>query len=122
MVNGKLWTVDEDEYLKDCYSKPGGASTKLISRKLNRTEQAVTSRAAYLGLNRIPYYMTNDLTPREFDVYGLLLTDLTCQQIATELGVAKSTVMTHVKSIYAKNYVNSRKQLKEKHYESRIDS
>lgn len=117
----KLWTREEDNFLKDCYAEPGN-SIKFIATKLGRTERAVTGRAAYLHLIKTPYFMTNIMTPRELDVYNLLLQDLTYKQIAQELGVAVSTIVTHVKSIYGKHYVNSRKQLKEKHNESRINS
>ena len=121
MGNRKLWTKHEDEYLKECYRLPGN-SVKSIAAFLGRTEQAVTSRAAYLHLTKTPYYMTNIMTDRELDVCNLLLQDLTYEQIGKELGVAVSTIVTHVKSIYAKHYVNSRKQLKEKIYESKINT
>jgi DNA-binding CsgD family transcriptional regulator len=117
----KLWTREEDNFLKDCYAEPGN-SIKFIATKLGRTELAVTSRAAYLCLNKTSFYMTNLLTPRETDVFELLLTDLTLEQVAKKLSIARCTVETHAKSIYAKNYVHSRKQLKEKHNESRINS
>jgi len=121
MVNGRLWTKHEDDYLRECYRLPGN-SVKSIATFLGRTEYAVTSRVAYLHLTKTAYFMTNILTPREIDVCNLLIQDLTYSQIAQELGVAKSTIVTHAKSIYAKNYVNSRKQLKEKYNESRTNS
>lgn len=121
MIKGKLWTKHEDDFLKECYRLPGN-SIKYIATFLCRTEQAVTSRAAYLHLNKVPYYMTNILTPREIDVCTLLLQDLTYEQIGKELGIAKTTVVTHVKHIYQKHYVSSRKELKEKFYEGKINT
>lgn len=121
MAKRKLWTTAEDTFLRMCYAEPGN-SVKFISERLGRTEQAVTSRAAYLHLNKIPYYMTNMLTPREEEVYQLLLTELTDDEIAQKLRVTRRTVESHTQKIFEKNYVESRQELKEKFYEGKINT
>lgn len=121
MPAGKFWTIEEDNFLKMFYNRPS-SSIKDIAAYLNRTEQAVTSRAAYLRLKKVPYYMTNNLTPREQEVFALLLTDLSYKEIANQLDVKVSTVVTHAQMIFEKKYVHNRKELKEKHYEIKINS
>jgi LuxR family maltose regulon positive regulatory protein len=50
------------------------------------------------------------LSQRELDVLRLLTTDLTLEEIAQELFVARSTVRSHTKSIYGKLNVHSRRE------------
>jgi LuxR family transcriptional regulator, maltose regulon positive regulatory protein len=50
------------------------------------------------------------LTERELDVLGLLGRELTTQQVGRSLYVAPNTVKTHIKSIYRKLGVSSRKK------------
>jgi DNA-binding NarL/FixJ family response regulator len=49
-----------------------------------------------------------DFTPREMDVLRQVSGGLTLKQAARELGVAESTVRTHVKNLYSKLGVKSR--------------
>ena len=57
-------------------------------------------------------YMSNvDLTARERDVLELLLKGKTAGPIAEQLGVGRSTVTTHMKSIYIKIGVHSQQDL-----------
>lgn len=51
------------------------------------------------------------LTPREMDVFRLLLEGYTLQETANQLGVKYSTVNTHMTAIYKKLGVNSRAEL-----------
>ncbi len=50
------------------------------------------------------------LSEREIDVLRLLETDLTMEEIGQELFVARSTIRSHVKSIYSKLNVHSRRE------------
>ena len=50
----------------------------------------------------------HSLTPRERDVFNLLMEGKTLKQISECLGVKFSTVNTHYKSVYRKLNVNSR--------------
>ncbi len=51
------------------------------------------------------------LTPRELDVFRLLLEGYTLQETADQLGVKYSTVNTHMTAIYKKLGVKSRAEL-----------
>ena len=53
----------------------------------------------------------SDLTPREKDVYKLLITNSSIDDIAKKLCLTSSTVRTHRTSIYQKLLVNSRTEL-----------
>jgi LuxR family maltose regulon positive regulatory protein len=53
--------------------------------------------------------LDGELTERELDVLRLLVGELSTSQIAQNLYVSPSTVRTHVKSIYRKLGVSSRK-------------
>lgn len=54
---------------------------------------------------------TLGLTPRELDVFRLLLEGYTLQETANQLGVKYSTANTHMTAIYKKLDVNSRAEL-----------
>lgn len=54
---------------------------------------------------------TLGLTPREMDVFRLLLEGYTLQESADQLGVKYSTVNTHMTAIYKKLGVSSRAEL-----------
>ena len=51
------------------------------------------------------------LTPREVDVFRLLLEGYTLRETADQLGVKYSTANTHMTAIYKKLGVNSRAEL-----------
>lgn len=51
------------------------------------------------------------LTPREMDVFRLLVEGYTLQETANQLGVKYSTVNTHMTAIYKKLGVSSRAEL-----------
>ena len=53
----------------------------------------------------------NVLSPREYEVYKLLLLGLSYIDIARRLIVEKSTIFTHVFHIYSKLECNSRTEL-----------
>lgn len=53
----------------------------------------------------------NVLSPREYEVYKLLLLGLSYIEIARRLIVEKSTIFTHVLHIYSKLECNSRIEL-----------
>ena len=54
--------------------------------------------------------LDEELTERELAVLRLLVGELSAQQIAQSIYVAPSTVRTHIKSIYRKLGVSSRKE------------
>jgi DNA-binding CsgD family transcriptional regulator len=76
------------EQLKKQFGKPGGRASP------------VTEGEQTLGL-----------TPRELDVFRLLLEGYTLQETANQLGVKYSTANTHMTAIYKKLGVNSRAEL-----------
>lgn len=51
------------------------------------------------------------LTPREYDLYLLLLEGFTLKECAKQLSIKYSTANTHMTSIYKKLGVNSRAEL-----------
>ncbi|MFK0241670.1 LuxR C-terminal-related transcriptional regulator [Microbacterium sp. NPDC090281] len=53
--------------------------------------------------------LTGVLTPRESEVFAYLRTTMTAEEISTRLGVAYPTVKTHIRSIYRKLGVTSRR-------------
>jgi len=60
--------------------------------------------------------LNGKLTERELDVLRLLVGDLSTRQMARGLYLAPNTVRTHIKSIYRKLEVSSRKQAVEEAY------
>lgn len=76
------------DQLKKQFGKPGGRNSP------------VTEGEQTLGL-----------TPRELDVFRLLLEGYTLQETANQLGVKYSTANTHMTAIYKKLDVNSRAEL-----------
>ena len=55
-------------------------------------------------------HLNGELTERELDVLGLLGRELTTQEMGSNLYVTPNTVKTHIKSIYRKLGVSSRKE------------
>ncbi len=53
----------------------------------------------------------NSLTPRETQVFSLLVKGMTIKSAAEKLGVTYSTVNTHMNAVYRKLGVNSKAQL-----------
>jgi LuxR family transcriptional regulator, maltose regulon positive regulatory protein len=70
---------------------------------LEREERKLRARKPRQG------QLDGELTEREFAVLRLLVGELSTSQIAQNLYVSPSTVRTHVKSIYRKLGVSSRK-------------
>ena len=70
---------------------------------LEREERKLRTRKPLQG------QLDGELTERELDVLRLLVGELSTSQIAQNLYVSPSTVRTHVKSIYRKLGVSSRK-------------
>ena len=66
--------------------------------------QAICSKAAF----------EYGLTRREEEVLGLLMQDMTAQQIEDTLCVSNSTVKSHTHAVYQKIDVHSRSELIEK--------
>jgi DNA-binding NarL/FixJ family response regulator len=56
----------------------------------------------------VAHEISNDLTPRERDVLGLIGRGLRNADAAVALGLSESTVASHIKSIYAKLGISSR--------------
>lgn len=55
--------------------------------------------------------ISNTLSPRELEIYKYILKGLDYYSIADELGVQRSTVVTHVLNLFNKLLVNSRQEL-----------
>ena len=69
---------------------------------------------AYLGIvlerrGELERRRTGILTPRESEVLACLRTTMTAEEISTHLGVSYPTVKTHIRSIYRKLGVSSRR-------------
>ena len=56
------------------------------------------------------YPELSDLSPREFEVFELLLSDKTLAEIAEELIISYSAVHYHCKNIYRKLEIKNRRQ------------
>jgi len=57
---------------------------------------------------------TSSMSRREQDVYELLAKGCSTKEIAARLCISENTAKTHIKHIYEKNRVNSRKELMDK--------
>ncbi|MBV1757715.1 MAG: LuxR C-terminal-related transcriptional regulator [Dethiosulfatibacter sp.] len=57
----------------------------------------------------------DNLTPREKQVFKLLMTKMTNDEIQNRLSISKNTLKTHIRNIYAKSGVKSRYELIVKH-------
>jgi DNA-binding CsgD family transcriptional regulator len=55
--------------------------------------------------------LPENLTPREKQVFKLLMTKLTNDEIQDKLSISKNTLKTHIRNIYAKSGVKSRYEL-----------
>jgi len=55
--------------------------------------------------------ISNALSPRELEIYKYLLKGLDYFSIASELGIQKSTIKTHILHLYEKLLVSSRQEL-----------
>ncbi len=62
------------------------------------------------GVRAASMFLAEDLSQRELDVLRLLPSQLSTNEIAEELYVATSTVRSHIKSIYGKLAVHSRRE------------
>jgi DNA-binding NarL/FixJ family response regulator len=58
-----------------------------------------------------------ELTKREREVYSLLILGESYEKIAEKLYISKSTVHSHINSIYTKFNVRSRRELQERYGE-----
>src|SRR5829696_2508949 len=76
----------------------------IFSEHLERQERKLRTRKPRDGS------LDEELTERELGVLRLLVGELSAQQIAQSIYVAPSTVRTHIKSIYRKLGVSSRKE------------
>ncbi len=64
--------------------------------------------------------MTKKLSPRETEVYQLIICGATNKSICQRLCIGKSTLECHISSIYKKKEVKNRIELINKHYEKRF--
>ncbi|MBL8925247.1 MAG: hypothetical protein JNM77_03280 [Pseudonocardia sp.] len=90
----------------------GAAVTGLLARQVGSfgAGDAVAARVLAVGDRPDgPHRGPSAFTERERDVLGLLSSPRSLQEIATVLGVAPSTVKTHVRAIYTKLGVRSRR-------------
>ncbi len=90
----------------------GAAVTGLLARQIGSfgAGDAVAARVlAVCDRPDGPHRGSSAFTERERDVLGLLSSPHSLQEIATVLGVAPSTVKTHVRAIYTKLGVRSRR-------------
>ncbi len=82
------------------FAETASAALKLVPDAAVLTNRLANSTAAASGLAR--------LTPAERQVLGQLATHLTLKKIAEELYVTRSTIKSHVSSIYSKLGVRNR--------------
>ena len=81
---------------------------------LHKTDMTLYSEAQEQA-DRINHENTFGLTPREMEVFTLLLTDMSFKQIAAALEVSDNTVRFHSKNLYRKMNVQSRTELFARH-------
>jgi DNA-binding NarL/FixJ family response regulator len=84
------------------------AGEAAISRRLTARVLEELRAAPEIGPGLRP--VKSPLTPREWEVFDLLTTGATSEQISDELVLALQTVQTHVKNILRKLGVHSRKE------------
>lgn len=58
------------------------------------------------------------LTPREQEIYDLLVECKNTKEISEQLMISVSTTRTHIESIFGKTLTNSQKELIYKHYKT----
>ena len=86
--------------------------TGLLARQIGSfgAGDAVAARVLAVGPVRpVTHRGSSPFTERERDVLGLLSSPHSLQEIATVLGATPSTVKTHVRAIYSKLGVRSRR-------------
>lgn len=93
----------ETTSVPDLVSPDGPAPAELNDSAIVDIEQQASTPA-----NAAADPTTDSLTPRERDVFELLIRGLKMREIADKLGIGYSTVNTHQKSVYKKLGVNSR--------------
>ena len=89
-------------------TEPLSANNRMPAEPLVAFEVTGSKQAENTPANRAKHPLIENLTPREHDVFDLLIQGLKLQEIADALGVKYSTVNTHQKSTYKKLGVNSR--------------
>lgn len=86
---------------------PGIAQMVLQSFRQQTTLQPTPS------LNQpVPTDLLSELTARETEVFNYLARGFSDKEVAARMGIAPSTVDTHVRSVYRKLSINSRSQLR----------
>jgi DNA-binding CsgD family transcriptional regulator len=90
------------------FSDDAGIFPELLERQEERTLRTT--------IKRRNGSLNGKLTERELDVLRLLVGELSTRQMARGLYLAPNTVRTHIKSIYRKLEVSSRKQAVEEAY------
>jgi LuxR family maltose regulon positive regulatory protein len=89
------------ELLSRC-PEPGTLAPRLV-------EQLESALRLVVHVSGARPVVTDELTPREEAVLGLLPTGLSAREIGDELGISRDTVKTHTKRIYQKLGVSSRR-------------
>lgn len=80
-----------------------------LTQKLDTLLQGGTSKRLIEG--SIEAFDKYGLTPKEREVVGLILDDMSDGEIADELSISRATLKTHIYNIYRKANVNNRLQL-----------
>lgn len=76
-----------------------------------RTEQA-SNRPVSPSSVEVPAALLADLTARETEVFNFLARGYSDKEVAIRMGIAPTTVDTHVRAVYRKLSINSRSQLR----------
>jgi LuxR family maltose regulon positive regulatory protein len=87
----------------------GPAVRDLLARQIGSFGSGDAAAARVLQVRGAADRFGGVFTGRERDVLGLLSSPQSLREIAAELGVAPSTVKTHVRAIYIKLGVSSRR-------------
>jgi LuxR family transcriptional regulator, maltose regulon positive regulatory protein len=95
------------------FSDDAGIFPELLKRQEERTLRTTIKR-------RNGSLNDGKLTQRELDVLRLLVGELSTRQMARGLYLAPNTVRTHIKSIYRKLEVSSRKEAVEEAYSRKL--
>ncbi len=99
--------------LKAAFAENGEVDEEAFERTITTTQTVSTKkpRKTRKGSKNERIEMLETLSPREGDVFALLIEGYTLRQVAKQLGLSYSTVNTHQTKLYKKLGVTSRAEL-----------
>lgn len=108
MANGKLWTDEEVEILKDCYNK--AIPIKDIAEKLNRTRSGVAYKIKKLNLTSETGYKTNSSFKAIYQDKDWLISEIlqnkNYQEIAKDANASERVIQKWMNEKYHLSFRN----------------